>query len=63
MSSIELAKYELNKKMTPLIIKRPLPNKSYEMWKISELTIDDIDNDELIDNLNKTFKIDYNFNT
>ena len=62
MSSIELAKYELNNKMTPLIIKRPLPNNSFEMWKISELTIDNIDNDGLIDNLNKTFKIDYNIN-
>jgi len=31
MSSIELATHELNNKMTPLLLKRPLPNNSYEI--------------------------------
>jgi DNA-directed RNA polymerase I, II, and III subunit RPABC2 len=36
MSAIELAKHELQKKTTPLIIKRILPNNTYELWKVSE---------------------------
>jgi len=38
-SALELAKLELENKMTPFIIKRPLPNNKYELWKISELNI------------------------
>jgi DNA-directed RNA polymerase I, II, and III subunit RPABC2 len=52
MSAVELAKYELSNKTTPLIIKRSLPDNTYEMWKISELNIDDDDTNELIKNLN-----------
>jgi DNA-directed RNA polymerase I, II, and III subunit RPABC2 len=44
---IELAKYELQNKTTPLIIKRPLPDNSYELWKVSELNIND-DNSQII---------------
>lgn len=57
MSAIELAKYELINKTTPLIIKRPLPNNSYELWKVSELNIDnnEKDNKLLIADLNNSF--------
>ena len=41
MSAIDLAKYELINKTTPLIIKRVLPNNSYELWKVSELNYKD----------------------
>jgi DNA-directed RNA polymerase I, II, and III subunit RPABC2 len=41
ISAIELAKYELINKTTPLIIKRVLPNNSYELWKVSELNYKD----------------------
>lgn len=39
----EIAKLELKNKMTPLKIKRPLPNNKYEIWKISELDISNIE--------------------
>lgn len=41
MGPVELAKYELLHKTTPLIIKRPLPDNTFEIWKVSELNIDD----------------------
>jgi DNA-directed RNA polymerase subunit K/omega len=37
LSVMEIAKLELEAGMTPLKIKRPLPNNTYEIWKISEL--------------------------
>jgi hypothetical protein len=36
---LEIAIHELLNKMTPFIIKRPLPNNTYELWKINELDI------------------------
>lgn len=35
----DIARLEIKHKMTPLKIKRPLPNNRYEIWKISELEI------------------------
>ncbi len=40
LSSKEIAILELKNNTTPLIIKRPLPNKKYEIWKIDELQKD-----------------------
>ena len=37
---IEIAIYELQNKMTPFIIKRPLPNNTFELWNINEMEID-----------------------
>jgi DNA-directed RNA polymerase subunit K/omega len=37
LSSKEIAILELKHNTTPLVIKRPLPNKKYEIWKIDEL--------------------------
>jgi DNA-directed RNA polymerase I, II, and III subunit RPABC2 len=34
-----LAKEELNKKALPFIIKRPIPNGTFEYWKLSDLEI------------------------
>ena len=53
-SPIEIAIYELKNKMTPFKIKRPLPNNTYEIWKIKELDIDLVENEErgLIESLN-----------
>jgi DNA-directed RNA polymerase I, II, and III subunit RPABC2 len=45
-SPIEIAIYELKNKMTPFKIRRPLPNNTYEIWKIKELDIDLPDNEE-----------------
>ena len=55
MGAIELAKHELNNKTTPLIIKRQLPDNSYELWKVRELTINNDDDKQLIDDLNDSF--------
>ena len=33
----EIAEKELEMKMTPMIIRRYLPDQTYEDWKISEL--------------------------
>ena len=59
MGAVELAKYELNNKTTPLTIKRPLPDNSYELWKVSELQLDDNDNDNnnisIINEIETTF--------
>jgi len=62
MSSIDLAKNELNNKTIPLLIKRSLPNNSFEIWKINELSIGDPESNILIDDIHSSFKIDYNFN-
>jgi len=45
-SPIEIAIYELKNKMTPFKIRRPLPNNTYEIWKIKELDVDLPDNEE-----------------
>ncbi|VVU94487.1 hypothetical protein CPAV1605_209 [seawater metagenome] len=37
LSSKDIALLELKNNTTPLIVKRPLPNKRYELWKVSEL--------------------------
>ncbi len=55
MSAVELARYELNNKTTPLIIKRQLPDNSYELWKVRELIIDNDDSNQLIDEMNNSF--------
>jgi len=39
-SPVEIAIYELKNKMTPFKIRRPMPNNTYEIWKIKELDID-----------------------
>jgi len=33
----EIAELELKHNMIPFKIKRPLPNNTYEIWKLSEL--------------------------
>ena len=38
-SPIEIAIFELINKMSPFKIKRPLPNNTYEIWKIKDLNI------------------------
>ena len=38
-SPAEIAELELQYKVIPFIIKRPLPDNTYELWKISELEI------------------------
>jgi DNA-directed RNA polymerase I, II, and III subunit RPABC2 len=43
---IEIALFELKNKTMPFKIKRPLPNNTYEIWKISELNINITENDE-----------------
>ena len=43
---LEIAIFELKMKTTPLKIKRPLPNNTYEIWKIKELDIDLSENEE-----------------
>ena len=40
LSSKEIAILELKNNTTPLIIKRPLPNKKFEIWNIDELQKD-----------------------
>ena len=39
VSTVEIAKLELNEKKIPLIIRRYLPNKEYEDWRLEELVI------------------------
>lgn len=60
LGATELAKYELNNKTTPLIIKRPLPDNTYELWKVSELNIGDDDNEQLVEELNQSFEQNQN---
>jgi DNA-directed RNA polymerase I, II, and III subunit RPABC2 len=55
MGPVELAKYELQHKTTPLVIKRPLPDNSFEIWKVSELNIDDDDSHIIKQDLEKSF--------
>jgi DNA-directed RNA polymerase subunit K/omega len=55
ISAIDLAKYELINKTTPLIIKRVLPNNSYELWKVSELNYKE-NNEYEISKLNDIYK-------
>lgn len=38
-SPIEIAIFELKNKMLPFKIKRPLPNNTYEIWKMKELEV------------------------
>ncbi len=38
LNAKEIARLELEYKVMPLIIKRPLPNGLYEIWKLNELT-------------------------
>ena len=52
---VELAKYELQHKTTPLVIKRPLPDNTYEIWKVSELNIDDDDSNIIKQDLENSF--------
>ena len=40
-TNIFIAKKELEKKLLPFIIKRPLPNGECEYWKLSDLEIID----------------------
>jgi DNA-directed RNA polymerase I, II, and III subunit RPABC2 len=35
----DIARMELEQKRLPFIIKRPLPNGSYEYWRLSDLLI------------------------
>lgn len=60
LGATELAKYELNNKTTPLIIKRPLPDNTFELWKVSELNIGDDDNEQLFEELNQSFQENQN---
>jgi len=52
---VELAKYELKHKTTPLVIKRPLPDNTYEIWKVSDLNIDDDDSNMIKQDLESSF--------
>ncbi len=51
-SPVEIAIYELKNKMTPFKIKRPLPNNTYEIWKIKELEVDLPDEKEITTSFN-----------
>ena len=51
INPVELAKFELLYKTTPLLIKRPLPDGSYEIWKVSDFE-DDV---PIIQNLEKSY--------
>ena len=39
VNPMDIAKYELMKKKTPIIIKRKLPNNVYEYWTLDQLII------------------------
>ena len=56
LSAIDIAKNELKVGMSPLIIKRSLPNNSYELWKVSELKIDEDDMSYIVQDLNDSYK-------
>lgn len=60
MGAMELAKYELNNKTTPLIIKRPLPDNTYELWKVAELNIDEDDSTQIIEELKQSYQTNQN---
>jgi DNA-directed RNA polymerase I, II, and III subunit RPABC2 len=55
ISAVELAKHELNNKTTPLVIKRVLPNNTYELWKVSELNNENDNNEIIIKDLNNLY--------
>ena len=38
-SSYEIAKMELKEKKLPYILKRPLPNGTYEYWRLTDIVI------------------------
>ena len=40
LSDLQISRLEIEHKIVPLIIERPLPNGQLEIWKISELEID-----------------------
>jgi DNA-directed RNA polymerase subunit K/omega len=61
LGAVELAKYELNKKTTPLVVKRPLPDNSYELWEVSELLNDEDPTNMLIRDLNDSYKNNQTF--
>jgi DNA-directed RNA polymerase I, II, and III subunit RPABC2 len=56
MSAIELAKYELVNNMCPLQIKRTLPDRTYEMWNVRELSINDDNMNNISDMLDSDFE-------
>ena len=60
LGATELAKYELNNKTTPLVIKRPLPDNTFEIWKVSELNIGEDDNEQLVEELNQFYEQNQN---
>lgn len=60
ISAFEIAKQELSNMTTPLIIKRVLPNSSYELWKVNELN-NDINYDKIMDMINESFNGKSNF--
>jgi DNA-directed RNA polymerase I, II, and III subunit RPABC2 len=37
--SYQIAKLELESKRLPFLLRRPLPNGTYEVWKLSDLVI------------------------
>ena len=55
LTSVELALLELKHKTTPLIIRRTLPDNTFEDWKVRELNVDDDDSNILIDKLHLSF--------
>jgi|UniRef100_A0A6C0JWW9 DNA-directed RNA polymerase subunit K/omega len=38
-STLEIAKLELNQRLLPFIIKRPIPDGSFEYWRLTDLMI------------------------
>ena len=38
--TVDIAEKELEQRTLPLMIKRPLPNGTYEIWKLDELFIE-----------------------
>jgi len=38
-STLEIAKLELNQRLLPFIIKRPIPNGTFEYWRLSDLML------------------------
>lgn len=44
-SPVQIAIFELQNKMMPFIIRRNLPNNTYELWKIKELDVNLPDNE------------------
>lgn len=62
LSYMDLAKYELEKKISPIKIIRHLPNNFYEKWKLSELlTHNDVNINDIINNINIIYKTKNNY--